>query len=122
MEYQYSNKEGSHFYHVLNLFEEMAKNGVKITLVIEKATGVPNFDIANIEVIAQKQKGLKRSIELFSILKELNKQGYKKTFVRISQNGALPAILISKLYGGEVYYWQSGQIMMKKNHLILHDF
>ena len=105
---QYSNKEGSHFFHVLKLLEEIAKNGVEITLVIEKAKDIPAFDIPNIKVITQKEKGIKRSIELFNILKDLNKQGYKKTFVRISQNGALPAILVSKIYGGEVYYWQSG--------------
>ena len=50
---QYSNKEGSHFFHVLHLLEEMAKNGVEITLVIEKATDIPNFDIPNIKVITQ---------------------------------------------------------------------
>lgn len=49
-----------------------------------------------------------RVFELFNILKKLNKQGYKKTFVRISQNGAVPSILVSRIYGGEVYYWQSG--------------
>ena len=105
---QYSNKEGSHFFHILHLLEEIAKNGVDIKLVIEKATDIPNFNIPNIEVIAQKKSGLMRAFELFNILKKLNKQGYKKTFVRISQNGAIPAILVSKLYGGEVYYWQSG--------------
>lgn len=105
---QYSNKEGSHFYHILHLLEEMAKNGVDIKLVIEKATDVPNFNIPNIEVIAQKKSGLMRAFELFNILKKLNKQGYKKTFIRISQNGAIPAILVSKIYGGEVYYWHSG--------------
>ncbi len=105
---QYSNKEGSHFYHILSLLEEMAKNGVDIKLIIEKATDIPHFNIPNIEVIAQKQSGIKRPIELFGILKKLNKQGYKKSFIRISQNGAIPAILVSKLYGGEVYFWQSG--------------
>lgn len=105
---QYSNKEGSHFYHILHLLEEIAKNNVDIKLIIEKATDIPNFNIPNIEVIAQKEKGIKRPIELFKILKELNKQGYKKTFIRISQNGAAPAIIVSKLYGGEVYYWHSG--------------
>ncbi len=105
---QYSNKEGSHFYHILNLLEEIAKNDVDIKLIIEKAIDIPHFDIPNIEVIAQKESGLKRLIELFNILKKLNKQGYKKSFVRISQNGAIPAILISKFYGGQVYFWQSG--------------
>lgn len=121
---QYSNKEGSHFFHVLHLLEEMAKNGVEITLVIEKATDVPNFDIPNIKVIAQKQSGIKRFFELFGILKSLNEQGYKKTFIRISQNGALPAILVSKLYGGEVYYWQSGKghILDKEKPFNLKQF
>ena len=105
---QYSNKEGSHFYHILHLLEEMAKNEVDIKLIIEKATDIPNFDIPNIEVMAQKQNGFRRPIELFLILKRLNQRGYKKTFIRISQNGAIPAIVVSKLYGGEVYYWQSG--------------
>lgn len=105
---QYSNKEGSHFYHILHLLEEIAKNGVDIKLVIEKATDIPTFNIPNIEVIVQKKSGLKRSIELFKILRKLNRQGYKKTFIRISQNGAIPAIVVSKLYGGEVYYWHSG--------------
>ena len=105
---QYSNKEGSHFFHILNLLEEMAKNGIEIILVIEKAKDIPEFNLDNIKVIAQKENGIKRFFELFNILKRLNKQGYKKTFIRISQNGAIPAILVSKLYGGEVYYWQSG--------------
>lgn len=105
---QYSNKEGSHFYHILHLLEEMAKNNVDIKLIIEKATDIPNFNIPNIEVIAQKEKGIKRPIELFKILKKLNTQGYKKIFIRISSNGAIPAIIVSKVYGGEVYFWQSG--------------
>jgi glycosyltransferase involved in cell wall biosynthesis len=121
---QYSNKEGSHFYHVLHLLEEMAKNGVDIKLIIEKATDIPNFNIPNIEVIAQKQNGFKRPIELFNILKKLNKQGYKETFVRISQNGAIPAILVSKIYGGEVYYWQSGKghILDKEKPFYVKNF
>ena len=80
---QYSKKEGSHFYHILHLLEEIAKNDVDIKLIIEKAIDIPHFDIPNIEVIAQKKKGIMRVFELFNILKKLNKQGYKKTFVRI---------------------------------------
>lgn len=121
---QYSNKEGSHFYHILHLLEEMAKNGVNIKLIIEKATDIPNFNIPNIEVITQKKSGFKRPFELFNILRKLNKQGYKKTFVRISQNGAIPAIIVSKLYTGEVYYWQSGTtyILDKEQPFNLRNF
>jgi len=121
---QYSNKEGSHFFHILNLLEEMAKNEIEIVLVIEKAKDIPEFNLDNIKVIAQKENGIKRFFELFSILKRLNKQGYKKTFIRISQNGAIPAIVVSKLYGGEVYYWQSGMghILAKEKPFNLKQF
>ena len=105
---QYSAKEGSHFYHILHLLEEIARNKVEVVLVIEKAQDIPKFDLDNITVVVQKKSGVSRPLELYSILKKLNKQGFKKTFVRISQNGAIPAILVSKFHGGVVFYWQSG--------------
>ncbi|HIP47360.1 MAG TPA: glycosyltransferase family 1 protein [Lutibacter sp.] len=105
----YSADQGSHFYHILHLLEEIAYNGVEIVLLIEKAEGEPVFKNSNIKVIVQKEtKPLKRIMELFNILKKLNKQGFKKIYIRISQNAALPAMAVSKLYGSEVYYWQSG--------------
>jgi len=121
---QYSNKEGSHFFHVLNLLEELAFNDVIITLVVEKATDKPRIYIPNVKVIIQKKSGIGRFIELFSILKKLNKAGYKKIFIRISQNGALPAILASKLYGGDVFYWQSGKghVLDKEKSFVLKHY
>ena len=112
---QYSEKEGSHFYHVLRLLEEIALNNIQIVLIIEKASEEPNFEHSNIRVIVQKKKGIKRFFELLAILKKLNKEGYKIFFIRISQNGAVPAILVSKVYGGTVYYWQSGTTHILEN-------
>lgn len=105
---QYSSQEGSHFFHVLNLLEEIANNGVDIVLIIEKASSIPAFSNPGIRVIVQKKSGLSRSFELYRIIKRLNSQGYRKVFVRISQKGAIPPIIVSKLYGGEVYFWHSG--------------
>lgn len=106
---QYSPDEGSHFYHVLNLLEEISKKGVSIALVIEKAADAPVFGNNDIRVIAQKEKARhKRPLELFNILRELNRQGYKNIFIRISTFAALVAILVTRLYGGETYYWLSG--------------
>jgi glycosyltransferase involved in cell wall biosynthesis len=104
----YSKNESSHFFHIINLLEEIANNNVYIALVIEKADSLPVFKNSHIEVFIQKKKGLKRVFELFGILKKLNKRGYKQIFVRISQNGAIPAILVTRIWGGEVFYWQSG--------------
>jgi|TARA_B110000240_G_scaffold191020_1_gene232994 glycosyltransferase involved in cell wall biosynthesis len=105
---QYSDKEGSHFFHVINLLEEIASNNVNITLVIEKATAKPQFNSNNIKVVLQTKRGVLRFFELFRIVQKLNKQGYKKVFIRISQWGAIPAILVSKISNLETYFWHSG--------------
>ena len=72
---QYSDKEGSHFFHVINLLEEIASNNVNITLVIEKATAKPQFNSNNIKVVLQTKRGVLRFFELFRIVQKLNKQG-----------------------------------------------
>jgi len=105
---QYSESESSHFHHIINLLEEISKEEVRIVLIIEKPIDVPRFNSKNISVMLQKKSGLGRFFELLGMLRRLNKSGFKKVFVRISQNGAIPAILISKIFGGSVYYWQSG--------------
>jgi glycosyltransferase involved in cell wall biosynthesis len=105
----YSNKSVQHFYHIVNLLKVMADKGVKIALVIEKCDDNPQISHKNIEVICQKQRRkIKRFIEFSNILKELIKRGYSKIFVRISLNAAIISIIVSKLMGAQVYYWQSG--------------
>ncbi len=117
---QYSKKDSSHFFHILNLLEEIANLDVLITLVIEKSDGIPLFKNPNIKVIVQLEKSkLRRAVELFFILKTLNNNGYKKIFIRISQFSTLISIVVAKLFKGEVYYWQSGttHILDKKNSI-----
>lgn len=120
----YASNQASHFYHILHLLEEIASHGVEIALVIEKADELPRFNHDRIQIIAQKEiHPLKRMVELFGILKRLNARGFKKIFIRISQNAALPAIAVSKLYGSEVYYWQSGTTHLINDTKVrtLHD-
>ena len=105
---QYSEKEGSHFFHVLNLLEKIASNGVKIILIIEKSKSKPKFTSKNIQVVLQKRKGIFRIFELIKLLLKLNRKGYKKVFIRISQWGAVSAILVSKITNLDTYFWHSG--------------
>lgn len=105
---QYSENESSHFHHIINLLDELAKNGVDIKLVIEKPWALPKFE-NKIEIIAQKNKNrFLRLFELFSILRNTSKQGYNKIFIRISSRAALVATFISKFYNITVYFWISG--------------
>lgn len=105
----YSDKTTQHFYHIINLLNVMASKGIQIALVIEKSDGVPENLHSNIIVICQREiSGIKRVKELFNILIGLIDQGYKKTFIRISKNSTIIAIIANKIKNGEVYYWNSG--------------
>ncbi|WNS81184.1 glycosyltransferase family 4 protein [Domibacillus sp. DTU_2020_1001157_1_SI_ALB_TIR_016] len=105
----YSSKSVQHFYHVLNLLITMADKGVKIALIIEKCDDIPSINHKNIEVICQKEKNkFKRVIELYTILTNLIKNGYKKIYVRITLNSAIISIISSRLHGAETFYWHSG--------------
>lgn len=105
----YSEKSVQHFFHVIHLLDEMAQRGVHIVLIIEKSDGTPLIDNKNIKVVVQKEKGkVKRALELLSLYKLYMKSGYNKIFIRISLNAAVIAIIAAKLYGGDTYFWQSG--------------
>lgn len=103
----YSSKSAQHFYHVINLLSEISRKNVEIVLIIEKADETPVID-ANIHVVVQKEHGIKRALELFHLLRKYIKQGYNKTFVRISLNASVIAILASIGMQSQVYFWQSG--------------
>jgi glycosyltransferase involved in cell wall biosynthesis len=94
---------------VLGLLEALALRGIKIALIIEKASAIPNFKSLNITVIAlNKQNGLRRFIELFQVIARLIRQGYLRTYVRIAAPATLVATLAHRLGGGEAFFWQSG--------------
>jgi glycosyltransferase involved in cell wall biosynthesis len=105
----YSHNSQSHFFHVINLLEEIAKHNVEIALIIEKCDDIPNIINPKIVVYPQKQKTkLKRVVELFRLLIKLQKQGYKRVFIRISWVAACVAIIVSFFKELKTYYWLSG--------------
>lgn len=105
----YSKNESSHFFHVLHLLSVMAQRGIEIILLIEKANDIPVFEEKNIKVMTLKNKaGIKRFIELYQTVANLNKQGYHRTYIRIASITALVASFANKLNGGLTFFWQSG--------------
>lgn len=110
----YSHNSQSHFFHVINLLEEIAKHDVEIALIIEKCEDIPNIINPRIQVYPQKQKGkFNRIIELFGLLTSLQKQGYNRVFIRISWVAACVAILVSFFRNLKTYYWLSGTTFPK---------
>lgn len=106
---QYSDDESSHYHHIINLIDEIAKKGVDVAVIIEKCSAKPIFESKNVTLYSQRHySSLTRIIELFFLIRLLFKNGYKTVFVRISVIAAVIVILHRKVYGGRVYFWQSG--------------
>jgi glycosyltransferase involved in cell wall biosynthesis len=92
----------------------IASSGVKVTLIIEKCSTPPVIAEENLRIVCLKFKNpLIKSIELSALLIKYNLLGFKRTFVRISLNSAIIAIIINKFFFSKTYYWQSGTISKK---------
>ncbi|UFS69929.1 glycosyltransferase family 4 protein [Geomonas sp. RF6] len=106
---RYGAAEASHFHHILGLLETMAEQGCQIALVIEKADSIPAFRTPRVRVIPlRRRKGVGRFLELFATIRALIKEGYTSTFVRIAAPAALTATAAHRIFGGAVFFWQSG--------------
>lgn len=105
----YSSSDSSHFNHVPALLEALAARGIEVVLVIEKADSIPTFTDTNISVIRIKHRhSLSRFLELFMVITHLRRRGFMRTYVRIAAPAALIAALVYRLFGGQVFFWQSG--------------
>lgn len=120
----FSINSTEHFFHVLNLLEEIANRDVEILLIIEKANGLPVFKNSNIKVVSLKKTGFKRLIELYELIGKAQKENYLKLFIRISNWAAVVAIIKSFSSKLEVYYWHSGTVFEfdEKEPLTLSKF
>jgi glycosyltransferase involved in cell wall biosynthesis len=108
----YSHSSDQHYFHVINLLEEIANLGVEISLIIEKCDGLPNIISNNIKVysLTQRTKFL-RPFHLFYLLLKLHSKGYLKIFTRISNSAIIISIIVSFFKKNiETYYWHSGTV------------
>ena len=107
----YSKDESSHFVHVLALVEELARRGVRILLVIEKAVDLPAIASANVEIIGLREPGpMRRLLRLAREIRSAARSGYRTVFVRIAIPAALAAAVGCLGTGARVFYWQSGTV------------
>lgn len=106
----YSVNSTEHFFHVLNLLEEIANNRVDILLIIEKSDESPIVKNPNIKVVCLKAKKFKRLIELYNLIGKAQKENYTKVFSRISTWATVTCIVKSFFSKFEVYYWHSGTV------------
>jgi glycosyltransferase involved in cell wall biosynthesis len=104
---EYNAKTDEHFLHTYSFLEKLGSKE-KVSVLIEKAVGVPRFNNIT-EVYVQNFKFMPlRIIELLMRLLSLRLKGYKKLYVHYSFMPAILGSIIFRLTGGKVYYWNCG--------------
>lgn len=105
----YSKNSSSHFFHVMNLLEEMAERGISISLIIEKSIDLPKISSGNIQIYPIQTSKWFRPFVLMSLLFHLKKKAYQKIFVRINWRAALIAVIVGIFTKQKTYFWLSSQ-------------
>lgn len=99
----------SHYFHLYELLEKAGEN-LEIFLFAEKGKGGVNFKNVN-KIYIQKLNFLPlRLLERILVFIYLNLIGYKKFYVHISLGSSIIASLLTKIFGGETFFWHCGQI------------
>lgn len=107
---KYDENTDEHYFHIIRLLEEIGRY-VDVSLIIEKSRGIP--EITNVKEIYPQRFGysnkILRLLEMGYLTLKMRHKGYRKFFIRTSQTAAIPVGLLTKIVGGEVYLWRSGQ-------------
>jgi glycosyltransferase involved in cell wall biosynthesis len=106
---QLSLKDSTHNSHVIHLLNILSAKGVDVVLIIEKSMMSSKDLNVDFNVIIQRKSGIRRFVELFLILRRLNKRGYDKIFIRISTWSTLTAIIFRITNSCKIFYWNCGQ-------------
>jgi glycosyltransferase involved in cell wall biosynthesis len=101
----YDPESEEHYYHVYSFLTALAQE-VPLHVVVEHARGRPEFPgAAGVQATRLRRPAILRSLELVARLARLRMRGCRTFYVHYSYVGALAAVLVSKVLGGRVYYW-----------------
>lgn len=108
---QFSSNESSHFVHVANLLEQIARRGVAVTLIIEKSDAGPTLKGDSVKVIRlPPSSAILRQWRLTRAVRREVAGGTASVFVRIAVPAALACVAGCVGTGARVFYWQSGTV------------
>jgi glycosyltransferase involved in cell wall biosynthesis len=101
-----------HFSHTYALARNL-RNLTPTAIVIERVVGSIPDPPADVPVFIQSRTEsgpIRRAVELLRMVRELQRRGYSRFFVRTSQTAAVPVALATRLFGGETMYWSCGEL------------
>lgn len=99
-----------HFPHTFRLAEHVQRH-VRTAVIVERLVGAEPRADSSIEIHVQRHADhalVRRASELTRLALRLRRRGFRSFFVRTSQTAAVPLILLRRLLGGRVMYWNCG--------------
>lgn len=105
----YSTKEASHLYHIIGLLREINSRGFRVTLILEKGYEIPECSVdTGFNSFILSNNKVMRVIKLNWVLIRQRLKGKFVLFVRISKSSGVIGSIMGRIYGFNVYFWQSG--------------
>lgn len=100
-----------HFAHTFRLAEYLSRY-TRTAVVVERLSGSQPQTDPSVRVHIQRytDRGfVLRTWELLRLAAHLRRKGFRSFFVRTSQTAAVPLIVLRRLLGGRVMYWNCGE-------------
>lgn len=112
---EYNLQTDSHLLHIYKLLEKLSFE-ITLSLIVEKSPEKENKVLGTFEKIYfQKRKSIfLRYLENLYIILKMRFSGYRNFWVHYSYIGAINASIVTKIFGGKVYYWNCGMAWLFK--------
>ena len=99
-----------HFAHTFRLADHLSRH-IRTAVIVERLVGAEPAVDPSVEVHIQRHADsgfVARGWELLRLAARLRRGGFRSYFVRTSQTAAVPLIILRRLFGGRVMYWNCG--------------
>jgi glycosyltransferase involved in cell wall biosynthesis len=102
---EYNPKTPTHFAHLYGFIKKLSES-FDVFLIIERGKALPGFKG---RIYVQKFRFFPlRILENFAVLKLARFRGYKTFYIHYSFVSAFNSSLLTKVWGGKVFYWNCG--------------
>jgi len=118
---EYRRDTPTHFNHVYDLVREVSKL-MDIYVYIERAEGVIDFLGAKEVLVAKSKNKFLSFMESIKIFYCLRRFGVSDFYVHYSFRSACAALLVTKAFGGRVFYWNCGEPWKYKRNFFREFF
>ncbi len=110
---EYDPNISEHYFHIYELIDDISRS-MDVFLIIERAVKPINFKAVKKIYILRFARHLLGLLERLVIFTIIRLRGYSTFYVHYSYSSAIAAALVTRLLGGQTFYWHCG---LKKNYM-----